>query len=131
VRLRGRTRHWPCGISHNRVQLGLHRGAEMDWVPLGTIHVQLTDVRPTSTRPLLGKYRLCWLGERDLALSELFFLVNEFHPVLAGSLFELPFQSRVVVVLDMVVGAAGEALRDFRPAVAEDFVQLKNFLVFL
>lgn len=43
-------------------------------------------------------------------LSHLLLMVNELHPLLPSSLLNLTFQSRVVVVLDMVVSASGKVL---------------------
>ena len=57
-----------------------------------------------------------------LLLTELLLLVDELHTVLARSLLQFTLQSGVVVILDMIVGATGKVLCNFRPPIAVDFV---------
>ena len=53
-------------------------------------------------------------------------MIDELHTVLARPLLKLSFQSRVVMVLDVVVRASGQLLSNLRPTVAKDLVQLKD-----
>ena len=64
-------------------------------------------------------------------LLDFFLLVDGFHTLLAGSLLDFALESGVVMVLDVIICAAGEVLGDLGPAVTIDFVELKNSLVFL
>jgi hypothetical protein len=48
-----------------------------------------------------------------ISLSNFLFLVDSLHSLLTSFLFKLPFQSRVVVVLDVVVGPSRKVLGDF------------------
>ena len=66
-----------------------------------------------------------------LLLAKLLFVIDELHAVLAGPLLKLAFQSRIVVVLNVVIRAAGQLLGDLRPTIAKDLVQLKDGLVFM
>ena len=47
-----------------------------------------------------------------LLLAELLFVIDELHAVLAGPLLKFTFQSRIVVVLNVVIRAAGQLLGD-------------------
>ena len=58
-------------------------------------------------------------------------MVDELHAVLARPLLNLAFQSRVVMVLDVVICAAGQLLSNLRPTIAKDLMQLENELVFV
>ena len=58
-------------------------------------------------------------------------MIDELHAVLARPLLKLTFQSRVVMVLDVVVRASGQLLSNLRPTIAKDLVQLKDKLVFM
>ena len=58
-------------------------------------------------------------------------MVDELHAVLARPLLDLAFQSRVVMVLDVVICAAGQLLSNLRPTIAKDLVQFKDKLVFM
>ena len=58
-------------------------------------------------------------------------MIDELHAVLARPLLKLTFQSRVVMVLDVVIRASGQLLSNLRPTVAKDLVQLKDELVFV
>lgn len=71
-------------------------------------------------------------GMRDLMtlLPHLLLLVNLLHSLLSCPLLDLPLQSRVVVILDVVVSAAREVLGNLRPTIAVLLVQLKDALVF-
>ena len=51
--------------------------------------------------------------------------------MLARPLLKLTFQSRVVMVLNVIVRAAGQLLSNLRPTIAKDLVQLKDQLVFV
>ena len=51
--------------------------------------------------------------------------------MLARPLLKLTFQSRVVMVLDVVIRAAGQLLSNLRPTIAKDLVQFKDELVFM
>ena len=62
----------------------------------------------------------------DLSLLAMVELLNS---CLAGSLLHLPFECRVVMVLNMVVGSSLEVLGDLRPAVAVDLVVLEYLVV--
>ena len=58
----------------------------------------------------------CWLLELLLLLllllAKLLFMIDELHAVLASPLLKLAFQRRIIVVLDVVIGAAGQLLGD-------------------
>ena len=56
---------------------------------------------------------------------------DHLHLLLTTALLELSLKSRVVVVLDMVVGAARQVLGDLAPTVAVDGVQLEDLDVLL
>ena len=58
-------------------------------------------------------------------------MIDELHAVLARPLLKLTFQSRVVMVLDVVIRAAGQLLSNLRPTIAKDLVQLEDELVFV
>ena len=73
----------------------------------------------------LGRYYLL------LLLSELLLMVDKLHSLLPGPLFKFPFQSGVIVVLDMVVSAARQVLGDLGPPVAIHLMQFKDSLVFM
>ena len=47
-----------------------------------------------------------------LLLAKLLFMIDELHAVLASPLLKLAFQRRIIVVLDVVIGAAGQLLGD-------------------
>ena len=49
-------------------------------------------------------------------------MIDELHAVLARPLLKLTFQSRVVMVLDVVIRAAGQLLSNLRPTIAKDLV---------
>ena len=51
--------------------------------------------------------------------------------MLARPLLKLTFQSRVVMVLDVVIRAAGQLLSNLRPTIAKDLVKLKYELIFM
>ena len=58
-------------------------------------------------------------------------LVKEFHALLTIFLLKFPFQSRIVVVLDVVVCAPWQILGDLRPSVTVFLVELKDKQVLL
>ena len=58
-------------------------------------------------------------------------MVELLNPCLASSLLHLPFECRVIMVLNMVVGSAFEVLGDLRPAIAVDLVILEDLVVLL
>ena len=73
---------------------------------------------------------MCSRIVNQVLLTELLLLVDELHTVLARSLLQFTLQSGVVVILDMIVGATGKVLCNFRPPIAVNFVQLEDLLVF-
>ena len=56
---------------------------------------------------------------------------DHLHLLLTTALLELSLKCRVVVVLDVVVGAAREVLGNLRPLVAVDLVQVEDLFIFL
>ena len=58
----------------------------------------------------LGLLLLVKLQLLLLLLAKLFFVIDELHAVLARPLLKLAFQSRIVMVLDVVIRAAGQLL---------------------
>ena len=56
-------------------------------------------------------------------------LIEALDAGLARLLLHFSLQGRVEVVLDVVIGAAGEELRDLGPSIAVLEMQIKNFLV--
>ena len=67
--------------------------------------------------------------DQALLLTELLLAVDELHALLASPLLKLALQSRVVVILDVIVCAPRQMLGNFGPPVAVNFVQLENFLI--
>ena len=71
------------------------------------------------------------LGSHLLLDLSLLAMVELLNPCLASSLLHLPFECRVIMVLNMVVGSSLEVFGDLRPAVAVDLVVLENLVVLL
>lgn len=63
-------------------------------------------------------------------LSQLLFVIDQLHPLLSRPLLDLPFQSRVIMVLNVVVCAAREVLGDLRPSISICLMELQDALVF-
>ena len=58
------------------------------------------------------------LAELRGLLETLLLLVNHFHFVLSCSLLELPLKRRIIVILDVIVCATRQMLRNLAPAVS-------------
>ena len=56
-------------------------------------------------------------------------MIDELHAVLARPLLKLAFQSRVIMVLDVIIGPAFEVFCNLRPAVTIDLVVFKDFVI--
>ena len=65
----------------------------------------------------------------DILLPQLLFVIDQFHSLLSCPLLDLPFQRRIVMILDVVVCAAWQVLSDLRPPITIRLMELEDALV--